>query len=96
MRLGVLCAKGVGTAAPNGSRGLFRGHLARPRLTDLLDSLRDHGFRRIAIVNGHGGNTAAVAVVREWVARNDHARVVFHDWWNAPRVWDLLPILPAA
>ena len=59
-------------------------------VTDLLDSLRGQGFRRIAIVNGHGGNSAAVAAAREWVALHEDARVLFHDWWNAPRVWEVV------
>ncbi|MFL5915838.1 MAG: creatininase family protein [Gaiellaceae bacterium] len=35
---------------------------------DLLDSLRDQGFRRILVVNGHGGNAPADAARREWGA----------------------------
>ncbi|MCW2641761.1 MAG: Creatininase [Dactylosporangium sp.] len=56
-------------------------------IRDLLDSLADQGFRRIAIVNGHGGNIPAVAVVREWIAEERAARVQvqFHSWYNAPR-----------
>jgi peptide/nickel transport system ATP-binding protein/oligopeptide transport system ATP-binding protein len=38
-------------------------------IRDILDSLARSGFHRIAIVNGHGGNSPAVAVVREWIAR---------------------------
>src|SRR6266498_2915366 len=32
---------------------------------DLLESLRLQGFRRILVVNGHGGNVPARAAVRE-------------------------------
>ncbi|MBN9061796.1 MAG: creatininase [Rhizobiales bacterium 65-9] len=52
---------------------------------DLLDSVRRAGFRRIAIVNGHGGNTPMAAVAQEWLHRNRGAQVKWHDWWNAPR-----------
>src|SRR5213596_3551142 len=38
-------------------------------IRDLLDSLYAQGFRRLLIVNGHGGNTPAQTVVREWMAR---------------------------
>jgi creatinine amidohydrolase len=56
-------------------------------IRDMLDSLARSGFRRIAIVNGHGGNVPAVAVVREWIAerRPERVQVLFHSWYNAPR-----------
>jgi peptide/nickel transport system ATP-binding protein/oligopeptide transport system ATP-binding protein len=56
-------------------------------IRDMLDSLTRSGFRRIAIVNGHGGNIPAVAVVREWIAekREERIQVLFHSWYNAPR-----------
>lgn len=55
---------------------------------DILDSLFAHGFRRILIVNGHGGNSPVDAFCREWVAaRPAGTRVRFHNWFNAPQVW---------
>jgi creatinine amidohydrolase len=54
---------------------------------DVLDSLAGHGFRRILIVNGHGGNQPAQALVFEWLAEHPDARIRFHNWWNAPRAW---------
>jgi len=54
---------------------------------DLLDSLAITGFRRILIVNGHGGNTPALGFVGEWMASHPGVRVRVHSWWNAPRVW---------
>jgi creatinine amidohydrolase len=55
---------------------------------DLLDTLAGQGFRRIAIVNGHGGNAPALGLVREWVAgpREQRVQVVFTSWYAAPRV----------
>ena len=53
---------------------------------DILDSLYGQGFRRILIVNGHGGNTAAGSLTREWLAAHAGAQAIFHNWWNAPRV----------
>lgn len=55
-------------------------------LTDILDSLHGQGFRRFLIVNGHGGNSPARAAVDSW-AEARAARVIFHNWWNAPRAW---------
>ncbi|WP_228845371.1 creatininase family protein [Phototrophicus methaneseepsis] len=54
---------------------------------DILDGLREQGFRRILIVNGHGGNTPAQSYVGEWMADHPDCKVKFHNWWNAPQVW---------
>ncbi|MFO7168418.1 MAG: creatininase family protein [Chloroflexota bacterium] len=54
---------------------------------DLLDGLYNQGFRRILIVNGHGGNAPAQALVDEWLLEHTGAQVKWHNWWNAPRVW---------
>jgi creatinine amidohydrolase len=60
-------------------------HLAVVR--DVLDALHAQGFRRVLIVNGHGGNVPAASVAAEWTAAHAGAVVRFHNWWNAPRVW---------
>jgi creatinine amidohydrolase len=52
---------------------------------DLLGALAEQGFRRILIVNGHGGNTPAQALAAEWMADHPGVRVKFHNWWNAAR-----------
>ncbi|WP_048646343.1 creatininase family protein [Nitratireductor soli] len=54
---------------------------------DMLDSLHRSGFRRILIVNGHGGNTPVTALVSEWLNAHRDTMVKFHDWWRAPKVW---------
>lgn len=56
-------------------------------LRDILDSLAGSGFRRIVVVNGHGGNLPAQALAAEWMADHPGLRVQFHNWWNAPRTW---------
>jgi creatinine amidohydrolase len=56
-------------------------------LRDLLDSLKGSGFRRILIVNGHGGNQPGAAIAQEWMMDNPDARVRFHDLWRAPLTW---------
>jgi creatinine amidohydrolase len=56
---------------------------------DLLDSLRDQGFRRILLVNGHGGNAPAGNLAQEWVAENPGCQVLFHGWLIDPRIWSL-------
>ena len=53
-------------------------------LRDVLDSLKTTGFRRVLIVNGHGGNQPALSLAQEWMMDNPDARVRVHDWWRAP------------
>jgi creatinine amidohydrolase len=56
-------------------------------LRDILDSLHHSGFRRIVLVNGHGGNSPADAFATEWMMDHPAARIKFHNWWNAPQTW---------
>jgi creatinine amidohydrolase len=51
---------------------------------DILDGLHAQGFRRILIVNGHGGNQPASSLAIEWMADNPETAVKFHNWWAAP------------
>ena len=60
-------------------------------LTDLLRSLYRHGFRRVLVVNGHGGNdaalrSAAVVVTGEVTG----LRVKAMAWWTEPAVTKLV------
>jgi creatinine amidohydrolase len=54
---------------------------------DLLDGLAEQGFRRIVLVNGHGGNSPAQALADEWMADHPGHSVRFYNWWNAPQTW---------
>jgi creatinine amidohydrolase len=54
---------------------------------DILDGLRLQGFRRILLVNGHGGNQPAGSLAIEWMADNPDTAVKFHNWWNAPKTF---------
>jgi creatinine amidohydrolase len=54
-------------------------------LTDILDSLHEHGFRRVFMVNGHGGNGVARPAAEAWAEARDGVRIQWHDWWKAPR-----------
>ena len=55
---------------------------------DILDAMAEQGFKRILIVNGHGGNTPVQGFIGEWMADHSGMRIKFHNWWNAPRVWE--------
>lgn len=81
---------------PYGITPYFRAYPGSPGLRvqtylavvrDLLDGLHEQGFRRILMVNGHGGNTPAQGFAAEWMADHPGTQVKFHNWWNAPGVW---------
>lgn len=66
-------------------------------IEDLLDSMYRSGFRRILIVNGHGGNSPVNPLIGEWMNSHRDTSVKLHDWWRAPKTWDkVMEIDPAA
>jgi len=52
---------------------------------DVLASLHRSGFRRILLVNGHGGNQPTQTAGLEFMADHPDCRIRFHNWWSAPR-----------
>jgi creatinine amidohydrolase len=56
-------------------------------LEDIFSSLRGHGFRRLLIVNGHGGNQPAQSIAAEWQAAHPDVTIRLHNWWNAPKTF---------
>jgi creatinine amidohydrolase len=56
-------------------------------LRELIDALHGQGFRRLLLVNGHGGNEGGRSVVDDWAAAHPEAEILWHNWWNAPRTW---------
>lgn len=54
---------------------------------DIIASLRRSGFRKILIVNGHGGNNPVAALGHELMAEYGDISIKFHNWWNAPETW---------
>ena len=55
-------------------------------LTEILGSLRRHGFLRILVVNGHGGNSPARPAAEAGADRREGVVLQWHDWWKAPGV----------
>jgi creatinine amidohydrolase len=49
---------------------------------DILANLADQGFRNLIILNGHGGNTAALNAAATKVANAHKVRVLVLNWWT--------------
>lgn len=52
-------------------------------VSELVASLKSQGFRRILIVNGHGGNSFAAE-------RLSGDGVLWHDWWKSSKIRSLV------
>jgi len=53
-------------------------------LTQVASSVHSHGFRKILLLNGHGGNSSIVAGMRTKLGMEDGVSVVGYDYWNVP------------
>lgn len=53
-------------------------------LTQVASSVHAHGFRKILLLNGHGGNSPIVAGMRTKLANEDGVSVVGYDYWGLP------------
>lgn len=54
-------------------------------IEDLLEGFYRSGFRRIVLVNGHGGNSPVMTLCTEWMGHRADASVRMHNWWAGPR-----------
>lgn len=64
---------------------------------DILDAFRAQGFRRVLIVNGHGGNAPVGALALDFMREHPEMTIRFHNWWMAPKTWaKVLEIDPVA
>ena len=60
-------------------------------LRDLIASLEKTGFKRVLILNGHGGNRAPVeSALAEIVNELPEMKVKFRSWWEAEGVSEYL------
>ena len=55
----------------------------RQYVREVLESLIFHGWNRIVIVNGHGGNAPAIGEVAARISRAEEALVVTFTWFDA-------------
>jgi len=52
-------------------------------VSDILDSVAKHGFRKLVLFNSHGGNEAIGRVILEkWGAAHPEARIFLFTWWR--------------
>ena len=68
----------------------------RAVVRDLLESLHGQGFRRFVLVNGHGGNEPGGDAAAAWNGEHADARVLWHNWWNGPRTWEVVQSIDGA
>lgn len=54
-------------------------------IVDILNSVYQTGFRRVLIVNGHGGNSPVLNDIQTWLNTHQDARIKLHNWWAAPK-----------
>jgi creatinine amidohydrolase len=55
----------------------------RAYVRDVVNSLAHHGFDRVVLVNGHGGNVDALREVSGTITRHDDAYAVPFTWFDA-------------
>jgi creatinine amidohydrolase len=69
----------------------LRPHTLASIIVDLLESAYVHGFRHILLLNGHGGNTAAIqTALAEALHELNGLEVLLAQWWQVPEVAAIL------
>ena len=58
-------------------------------LRDMIASFYKHGFRRFVVLNGHGGNRGAKAVLDEAANELPGMTAYWYDWWLSPEVGEI-------
>jgi len=53
---------------------------------DLIASVHRSGFRRVLIVNGHGGNAPVAKLAKELMCDLPEMSIKYHPWWAGVRV----------
>ncbi|MHC1740768.1 MAG: creatininase family protein [Anaerolineaceae bacterium] len=55
-------------------------------IEDIIRSLYAHGFRRILILNGHGGNTPVQNRMHEIIEELPDLKIAWYSWWISQAV----------
>lgn len=58
-------------------------------IQDIITSVHRSGFRKVLILNGHGGNTPMRSVICELADRLDGLTVRAIEWWTHPEIVEL-------
>lgn len=59
-------------------------------LTEMVQSLMQHGFSRFLILNGHGGNGNDLPPALDNLQREiDEVRIVWYSWWHSHAVTEI-------
>lgn len=58
-------------------------------ITDLVESLLGHGFKKFFFVNGHGGNIANLQMAIHQIALTTNAEFTVQSWWHDKKINDL-------
>jgi creatinine amidohydrolase len=56
-------------------------------VTEIVESLQKQGFKRLLLVNGHGGNAPVHALATDTIK--------VHDWWRAPKTLGVIKEIDA-
>ncbi len=56
---------------------------------DMVRSLYGYGFRRLLLLNGHGGNHAAQSRLTELANELPGLKLAWYQWWNATSVTEV-------
>jgi creatinine amidohydrolase len=51
---------------------------------EVVTELHRQGFKRVLVLNGHGGNSGMEAALRELINKLPGLRIVIHNWWKGP------------
>jgi creatinine amidohydrolase len=53
-------------------------------LRDVIGGIHGHGFKRVMVLNGHGGNRPAWEGLKQWADARS-LKLLIHDWWAGPK-----------